>query len=429
MPGRAPLRRRSTRLEMGFASEILGFLQGLNPFQIGVGALMLVAVFYLRRAGIVFSHLGMENRKLRRGIQGYARLEQQHIELGQENRERNQFHGLLPALISRLAEERTLAGITREIADFTARSLGASEATLLLVEAGVLVVRGARGGTASGLRIRVGEGRVGAVARFRRAMAGEDFVNLDPETRFNLAHSGRLDTVAAAPLLAHGQLIGVLNVGGNVTAPPSIRKEILSVLANLAATALENQLNFERLEREATTDGLTGLSNVKNFKDKFAQELSRAARYGRALSVFLFDIDHFKNYNDTNGHPAGDGCLRITADLLRANTRLSDVPARYGGEEFIVLLPETDPRGALAYAEKVRALIAANDYPFREKQPLGCVSISGGVASFPADGKDVESLIKAADAALYRCKEAGRNRVASASPVLGPKDNPRVDAK
>ena len=400
---------------MRFASEILSFLQSFTPLQLGAVTLVLVGVFYLRRAGIVFSHLGLENRRLRRGIQGYERLERQHVELSQENRERNQFHSTLPALISRLAEERTLAGITREIVDFTARMLGAAEATLLLVDAGTLVVRGARGLTASGLRVRIGEGRVGAVARFRRAMAGEDFVNLDPETRFNLAHSGRLDTVAAAPLVAHGQLIGVLNVGGRVDTAPAIAKEILSVLANLGATALENQLNFERLEREATTDGLTGLSNVKNFKDKFAQELARAARYGRALSVFLFDIDNFKHYNDTNGHPAGDQCLRITADLLQANTRLSDVPARYGGEEFIVLLPETEASGALAYAEKIRALIAAKDYPFREKQPLGCVSISGGVASFPDHGKDVDSLIKAADAALYRCKEAGRNRVATSS--------------
>ena len=400
---------------MRFASEILSFLQSFTPLQLGAVTLVLVGVFYLRRAGIVFSHLGLENRRLRRGIQGYERLERQHVELSQENRERNQFHSTLPALISRLAEERTLAGITREIVDFTARMLGAAEATLLLVDAGTLVVRGARGLTASGLRVRIGEGRVGAVARFRRAMAGEDFVNLDPETRFNLAHSGRLDTVAAAPLVAHGQLIGVLNVGGRVDTAPPIAKEILSVLANLGATALENQLNFERLEREATTDGLTGLSNVKNFKDKFAQELARAARYGRALSVFLFDIDNFKHYNDTNGHPAGDQCLRITADLLQANTRLSDVPARYGGEEFIVLLPETEASGALAYAEKIRALIAANDYPFRDKQPLGCVSISGGVASFPDDGSDVESLIKAADVALYRCKESGRNRVAIAS--------------
>jgi diguanylate cyclase (GGDEF)-like protein len=400
---------------MSIASQILDYLLSLNAVQLGAGALVLLAVFYLRRAGIVFSQLGLENRKLRRGIQSYARLEQQHAELSQEVRERNQFHSLLPALISRLAEERTLSGITREIVDFTARMLGASEVTLLLVDAGMLVVRGARGVTASGLRVRIGEGRVGAVARFRRAMAGDDFVNLDPQMRFQLAHSGPLDTVAAAPLTAHGQLIGVLNVGGRIDATAAIRKEILSVLANLGATALENQLNFERLEREATTDGLTNLANVKCFKDKFAQELSRAARYGRALSVFLFDIDNFKNYNDTNGHPAGDQCLRLTAELLRANTRLCDVPARYGGEEFVVLLPETDARGALAFAEKIRALIAAHDYPYRDKQPLGCVSMSGGVACFPEHGKDVDQLIKAADAALYLCKQRGRNRVAIAS--------------
>ncbi len=400
---------------MSLATEILAFLANLSPLQLGAGALVLAAIFYLRRSGLALSQLGLENRKLRRGMQGYQRMERQHLEISQENRERNQFHGTLPALISRLSGERTLDGICREIVEFTARSFDAAEVTLLLVEAGLLIVRGARGLAASGLRVRVGEGRVGAVAKFRRVMAGDDFLNLDPDTRDRLARSGPIDTVAAAPLVAHGQLIGVLNIGGRVAATPAIHKEVLSVLANLGATAVENQINFERLEREATTDGLTGLSNVKNFKDKFAQELSRASRHGRALSVFLFDVDNFKHYNDQNGHPAGDQCLRITADLLKKNTRLSDLPARYGGEEFVVLLPETDGRGALAFAEKIRTTIAATDYPFREKQPLGCVSISGGVASFPDQGKDVESLIKAADAALYRCKEAGRNRVAAAA--------------
>ena len=277
----------------------------------------------------------------------------------------------------------------------------------------MLVGREGRGLVAAGLRIRMGEGRIGAVARFRRVMAGDDFTNLDRDTRSDLARSGPIETVAAAPLIGHGVLLGVLNVGGRVTASPTIRKEVLSVLANLGATALENQINFERLEREATTDGLTGLSNVKNFKEKLAQELARASRYDRTVSVFLFDIDNFKNYNDQNGHPAGDQCLRLTADILRRSTRVSDLPARYGGEEFVVLLPETDRRGALAFAEKIRATIAAANYPFREKQPLGCVSISGGVAAFPDDGRDLDSLIKTADAALYRCKEAGRNRVAA----------------
>jgi diguanylate cyclase (GGDEF)-like protein len=402
---------------MPSATEILAFLERLTPTEIAAGAVVLLAIFYFRRAGVVLSQLGLENRKLRRGIQGYERLEQQHFDLSQENRERNQFHSALQGLISRLHEERTVGEIVHELVDFTARMLGATEVTFLAADGGGLVVREARGLVAAGLRVRIGEGRIGAVARFRRVMAGEDFVNLDPETRSDLARSGPVDTLAAAPLVGHGQLLGVLNVGGRVTASATVRKEVLSVIANLGATALENQINFERLEREATTDGLTALSNVKNFKEKLAQELSRATRYGRVLSIFLFDIDNFKNYNDQNGHPAGDQCLRLTADLLRRNTRVSDLPARYGGEEFIVLLPETDTRGALAFAEKIRAAIETANYPFREKQPLGCVSISGGVATFPDDGKDLDSLLKMADSALYRCKEAGRNRVAGSNPL------------
>jgi len=395
---------------------IVRFLQGFSPTQLGLILVVALAVFYLRRAGIAFSQLGFENRRLRRGIESYKKLEVDHRELSQEHRERNAFHAALPMLITSLAEERTLSGIARQLVDFTGRALGASQVALLMVDGGTLAVREARGVYATGIRVRIGEGRIGAAAGFRRVMVGDDFVNLDPRTRSELAQSGPLDSLAAAPLVAHGELIGVLNVGGKIDVSTAIRKEILSVLANLGATALENQLNFERLERDATTDGLTGLTNIKSFKEKFRQELARAARYGRALSVFLFDIDNFKHYNDSNGHTAGDQCLRLTAEVLRANTRVSDVLGRYGGEEFIVLLPETDARGALAYAEKIRAAIAAKDFPFRDKQPLGCVSISGGVASFPEDGKDVQTLIEAADAGLYRCKEAGRNRVGSATP-------------
>jgi diguanylate cyclase (GGDEF)-like protein len=401
---------------MNLPFEVPAFLREVTPLEVGLGLLVLVVIFYLRRAGIVLSHLGIENRRLRRGIHGYAQMEQEHIEISQENRERNRFHGELPDLISRLNEEKTLTGLGHQLVDFTSRSLGAAEVSLFLLDAGHLALRETRGLVMPSFRVRVGEGRIGYVAQFRRVMSGEDFQSLDSPTRAALMRApARIDTVLAAPLLAHGQVIGVLNVGGTVMTSPALRKEVVQVLARLGATTLENQLNFERLEREATTDGLTRLSNVRNFKEKFRQEVSRSARFGRPVSVFLFDIDNFKNYNDQNGHPAGDECLRITAEVLRSSTRITDLPARYGGEEFVVLLPETERTGAMQFAEKIRAAIAATDYPHKEKQPLGCVSISGGVASFPEDGKDVESLIETADRALYRCKEAGRNRVASAT--------------
>ena len=388
------------------------FLQEWTAAQWLPFLLLLLAIFIWRRAGLIFARLEAQNRKLKRGIRGYERMEQEHVELSQENRERNAFHAELGPLITRLNLERTTRGVCDLIVEFTARVLGASEVSLFLVEGGSLLGVSARGVSARALRVRIGEGRVGAIAQFGRVFALDDFRNLDPETRDRLgAGSGAIDTVAGAPLVAHGSVIGVLNIGGMVRASASIHREVLSVVAHLAATTVENQLNFERLEREATTDGLTGLSNVRNFKEKLRQELARATRYGRVLSVFLFDIDNFKHYNDRNGHPAGDECLRRTGELLRRSTRTSDLPARYGGEEFVVLLPETDAAGGLAFAEKIRSTIAAHDYPHREAQPLGCVSISGGVASYPRDGADIDALISAADKALYRAKHSGRNRV------------------
>ncbi|MGH7803364.1 MAG: GGDEF domain-containing protein, partial [Candidatus Binatia bacterium] len=391
------------------------FLQEWTATQWLPFLLLLIAIFVWRRAGLVFARLEVQNRKLKRGIRGYERMEQEHVELSQENRERNAFHAELGPLITRLNLERTARGVCDLIVEFTARVLGASEVSLFLVEGGSLLGTSARGVSSRALRVRIGEGRIGAIARFGRVFVLDDFRNLDPETRDRLAAgSGAIDTVAGAPLVAHGSVIGVLNIGGLVRASASIHREVLSVVAHLGATAVENQLNFERLEREATTDGLTGLSNVRNFKEKLRQELARAARYGRVMSVFLFDIDNFKHYNDRNGHPAGDECLRRTGELLRRSTRTSDLPARYGGEEFVVLLPETDAAGGLAFAEKIRGVIAAHDYPHREAQPLGCVSISGGVASFTRDGTVVDILIAAADKALYRAKHAGRNRVLTA---------------
>jgi diguanylate cyclase (GGDEF)-like protein len=384
---------------------------------VALGILLVVALMW-KRAALVFARLEVENRKLKRGIRGYERMEQDHRELSQESRERNAFQAELPQLIARVNQERTTRGICDVLVEFASRLLGAAEASLFLVEGGHLAVVSVRGGTPRGLRLRVGEGRMGVAAELGRYMGPEEFRNVDPETRSRLGTGTGHDTVAAAPLVAHGKVIGVLNVGGTVRATPGVLREVLSVLSHLGATAVENQINFEKLEREATTDGLTQLSNVRNFKEKLRQEIARAARHGRVLSVFLFDIDNFKHYNDRNGHPAGDECLRQTGELLRRLTRVSDLPARYGGEEFIVLLPETDHTGALQFAEKIRAAIESAEYPHREAQPLGCVSISGGVATFPIDGDELEPLVKAADEALYRAKKAGRNRVYGAEAPL-----------
>jgi diguanylate cyclase (GGDEF)-like protein len=160
----------------------------------------------------------------------------------------------------------------------------------------------------------------------------------------------------------------------------------------------------KQLEALATTDGLTGLFNHRMFHEQLEQEWSRHARYGTALSVILIDVDKFKLYNDSHGHPAGDDVLRKVAEVLQSTARRSDVVARYGGEEFVIIARETDIRAAVKLAERLRAAIEGVDWPLRSITASLGVSSADPSTTYPAD------LVAQADAALYRSKNAGRNR-------------------
>jgi diguanylate cyclase (GGDEF)-like protein len=166
-----------------------------------------------------------------------------------------------------------------------------------------------------------------------------------------------------------------------------------------------------RLHEQATRDGLTGLFNHRYFRESLATELARCSRYRRPFSLVFMDVDHFKRYNDTHGHLAGDDLLKNLARLLEQDRRGSTIVCRYGGEEFVMLVPETDREGALKLAEIVRQRIEAHPFSGEERQPLGRVTLSLGVASYPDDGEDAEILIQHADKALYAAKNAGRNAV------------------
>ncbi|MBT8136315.1 MAG: diguanylate cyclase [Gammaproteobacteria bacterium] len=170
----------------------------------------------------------------------------------------------------------------------------------------------------------------------------------------------------------------------------------------------------EELHDLAIRDGLTGLYNQRHISELLAAEFERAVRYHRELSVLFIDVDHFKDYNDRNGHPRGDEALRAIAGILQENTRKSDAVARWGGEEFLVLAPETSPEAAANLAEKLRASVAQHAFPGRESQPAGCVSISVGIANL-SGGDSFEKLIARADEALYAAKSAGRNTVKNAA--------------
>jgi diguanylate cyclase (GGDEF)-like protein len=166
-----------------------------------------------------------------------------------------------------------------------------------------------------------------------------------------------------------------------------------------------------QLELAANTDPMTGASNRRHFMNLFSQEITRVRRTGQCLSLLMLDIDHFKKVNDTYGHPTGDEVIRKVADICRVGSREVDIVARLGGEEFAVLLPGTDEQGAIAVAERIRALIEGTTVPTPVNSALHFTA-SLGVAKLALDEPDQEALMARADAALYQAKMTGRNRVA-----------------
>ncbi len=167
------------------------------------------------------------------------------------------------------------------------------------------------------------------------------------------------------------------------------------------------------LERLASCDGLTGIANRRSFEEKVSMEWLRARREKSPLALLLLDVDHFKRFNDSYGHQAGDDCLRRVAQcLLSIVFRPGDVVARYGGEEFVVVLPSIDLSGALVVAERVREAVSHMGIPHAGSS-FGVVTVSIGVsAGVPSQSVDYHALVKAADIALYQAKGAGRNRCA-----------------
>ena len=211
---------------------------------------------------------------------------------------------------------------------------------------------------------------------------------------------GRLATAAAK--VAAGDLLVELP-GGGVGEVGYLTRVFNTLVARLRER--ESQAELERL---SVTDALTGLYNRRHLMGTLATEVQRTRRLRRPFSVLLADVDHFKQYNDTHGHPAGDVALARIAEVLRKTTRGVDCVARYGGEEFLVMLLETTVGEAAIVAERIRARVAIEEFAG------GKITISIGVAECPSHGDTPESLIESADAALYEAKDKGRDRVLAA---------------
>ncbi len=209
----------------------------------------------------------------------------------------------------------------------------------------------------------------------------------------------------------------------------------LKSVADQVATGVTNARLYARVQRQATTDGLTALYNHRTGQEKLAEQLRLAERYQRNLAVVMLDVDHFKSINDNYGHPAGDSVLKAVAKLVKSNCRDVDLPVRYGGEEFLLVLPEVNQEGAAVVAERIRKSLSQEIIHHEDIQ----ISVTGsfGIAAFPEDAHNQQQLLDLADKALYLSKRLGRNQVHTAgdlmfeeiSPSKVPEQPSRADAR
>lgn len=262
----------------------------------------------------------------------------------------------------------------------------------------------------TGVSFRLCEGVTGHAARTRELIYVQD-VARDERYLHYKAKSEDRGAMVAAPILVKSRLIGVLNLHKAQTdAFNETELELIRAATNQLAVAIVNAQLYEKTRLLSNTDDLTNVANRRYFQSILRREHAHALRYDSTFSLIMIDIDHFKHYNDAFGHLSGDVALSRVATILLQNTRGIDLVARFGGEEFVVLLPSTLKENALIAAEKLRQAVESEVFTASDTPRENRVTISLGVAAYPADTKELEQLVEYADRALYRAKELGRNR-------------------
>jgi len=216
-----------------------------------------------------------------------------------------------------------------------------------------------------------------------------------------------------APLKAKDKVVGVLLVDNIFTGKPITKSDIglLTLFANHAGLAIENSRLYEEKVYLSNTDWLTKLWNHGHFQSILSRELSRARESETHLSLIMIDIDDFKKYNDRLGHVAGDEVIKGIAQMLVEASRKKDYVCRYGGEEFSIILPQTSREDAYNIAKRLRAKVSQHKFPHQETQPKGYFTLSCGISTFPRDAGDKNTLIRKADAALYKAKRSGKDMI------------------
>ncbi|MBC8007132.1 MAG: diguanylate cyclase [Prolixibacteraceae bacterium] len=254
---------------------------------------------------------------------------------------------------------------------------------------------------------------------------GRPHVVTDPQKDVICGHVAphrRDKAYECVPLVVQSDLLGLMWVtlahqessGGEADNRTRSKQQLAVTLSEQIALALSNIRLRENLRQQTIRDSLTGLYNRRFLEESLNREMARCKRNGKGFGVLMMDVDHFKRFNDSFGHDAGDAVLQKVAQTLQENTREGDIVCRYGGEEFIVVLPDTDQEGAATRARRI--LAAARDlHVTHNGKTLGSITASIGLAMYPHNGETVKAIVQSADKALYEAKGAGRDRLAVAS--------------
>jgi diguanylate cyclase (GGDEF)-like protein len=340
-----------------------------------------------------------------------------------------------PNLMTELNEQAEVRQIPSVLLNFMVRVFRAEQAVVLVRRKGTLMeperssrlivaaVASSERGLDVGAEIPIGAGQLGIVAESQQVMDRSDFNSITDADALSYKGPRLPFFEVAAPMVHEGETLGVMAISRPQRHHPS-EKEMMQMIARFGALTWHSLTAYRHVKVAADVDELTGIFNKRALKFRLSELVYDARQNGGKVSVFLFDIDHFKNYNDLNGHIAGDQALRLLAQLVRDTVRTDDIFGRFGGEEFLLIMPGRSPAQALSAAGNIRQRIERYEFPFGDRQPLGMVSVSGGVATFPDDTQDAVEMLLAADNALYRAKQAGRNKVFRAETGINPLTEP-----
>ncbi|MGB6364411.1 MAG: GGDEF domain-containing protein [Thermoanaerobaculia bacterium] len=268
----------------------------------------------------------------------------------------------------------------------------------------------------SGIQINIGEGELGYIAEAQDVVERRDFDNRSGSIRAAPESALAQIRVDLGARMAIGdEVLGVLAVS-RPQKKQTHSKEVLRLIAQMGAFALSHATERDFIQSVADVDPLTEIFNKGVLTFRLGELTYAAEQEGTKLSVFIFDIDHFKNYNDQNGHVAGDELLKMLVRVCKDQIRQDDIFGRFGGEEFLLILPDRSAAEAYIVGEKIRAGIESYDFLHGEKQPMKRLTISGGVAAYPDSGSTSTEILQRADEALYQAKNSGRNRIVAAPP-------------